>query len=152
MTPDEKFKMLNEIRNFIKDEIKDIDLHSKPSKDTKKFIDNTNCFIKEIKEDNNKMEKKIDQIDNRLLNIENSLVEVPTKQDVIISQKEEFEKTRCMIQDMFEKHEKKSDERYAVKQVEDAVGEIKKDIKKLVWIIITAVVLALLGLVIKTNL
>jgi chromosome segregation ATPase len=138
MTSDEQAKFYNQM---IKSATEEARKHSKPSPETLKLINNMENQMIEIK-------GEIKSLDNSLRELSSK---VPTRDEVIIAQGKEFEKTRCMIQDMFEKHEEHSDKKYAVKQVEDAVGEIKKDIKKLVWIIITAVVGALLLLVIKTQ-
>ncbi len=181
MTPDEKFEMLKQVREFIKDEVREVDLHSKPSRDTISFIN-------ELKREYNKMENQFTnqftEIRGELNTFNRDLKElydkVPTKDEVIIANKETAEKIVSDIRVLIEKESQKLEDhkkeaskkledykRESSKKLEDykkeeskkledykreasdkfARKEFEEYIKKAIWIVITAVILSILGLV-----
>ena len=112
MTPDEKHKQY-----FNKDwkrGFEDGQEHSKPSPQTLKLIN-------QLKETNNKMENQMITMQNDISNIKEKLEKIPTRDEMISSNKDLLACVLKEMNDKLEKHEEKADKKYAVKQVEKLV-------------------------------
>ena len=60
-----------------------------------------------------------------------------------------LDKIYTIVNEQQDKFEKRFDKRYANKQTEIDVGVIKSDLRKIVFIILGGVILAVLGLILK---
>lgn len=133
MNADKAYKNLYKDPRYVKG-YKDGGDHQSPSPLTLKFMEQTRLFNQEIKQE-------VDYIKQQLKKI-------PTTDEMVIVNKEIVEKLLCKMNEMLDKHELKSDEKYAIKQVEDAVKKISENINWAIKIVIGLVITAIVSLVI----
>lgn len=100
--------------------------HSQPSPQTLQLIE-------QIKKNNNKMENQMIQMQGDISNIKERIERMPTRDEMKISYKE-------AIEEVF----RRTDQKYADKSVEEDIKWVKR-------LVFGAVILAILGLVIKSN-